>query len=208
MLHMTSQCHTLRQTLRVRDTRLLQAAQDCVLENGIRRTTLSEIARRAGVSRMTLYRRYSDVRSVVIALLNTEFTAILQQARSAAGTGTAREQLVTAAVHAVRLLHSSPLLQRVLRTEAELLLPYLVSRLGSTQRAAEEFVLEYLSAGHADGSIRPAEPAVQARTLLLVLQSFVISQRPAAQGLPTADLLDELRRVLDAALRPEPANSR
>ena len=167
-----------------------------MLENGIRRTTLSEIARRAGVSRMTLYRRYSDVRSVVIALLNTEFTAILQQARSAAGTGTAREQLVTAAVHAVRLLHSSPLLQRVLRTEAELLLPYLVSRLGSTQRAAEEFVLEYLSAGHADGSIRPAEPAVQARTLLLVLQSFVISQRPAAQGLPTADLLDELRPFL------------
>ncbi|MCC5698847.1 TetR/AcrR family transcriptional regulator, partial [Klebsiella pneumoniae] len=48
---MTSQCHTLRQTLRVRDTRLLQAAQDCVLENGIRRTTLSEIARRAGRSR-------------------------------------------------------------------------------------------------------------------------------------------------------------
>ena len=73
-----------------------------------------DLAALLGVSRMTLYRRYSDVRSVVIALLNTEFTAILQQARSAAGTGTAREQLVTAAVHAVRLLHSSPLLQRVL----------------------------------------------------------------------------------------------
>ena len=39
------------------DDVLLDAARACVLAVGVRRTTFSDVARRAGVSRMTLYRR-------------------------------------------------------------------------------------------------------------------------------------------------------
>ena len=34
----------------------LDAARACILDVGWRRTTLTEVARRAGVSRMTIYR--------------------------------------------------------------------------------------------------------------------------------------------------------
>jgi AcrR family transcriptional regulator len=211
---MTSRCHSNASTSspdrrarpaanRVADAELLRAARECVLANGVRRTTLTEIARRAGVSRMTLYRRFPDVDNLVTTLMTVEFGEILQLARAGEATGTARHRLVAATVHGVRLLRSAPLLQRVLETDAELLLPYLVERLGSTQLAAEGFIHEYVVRGHADGSIRRADPAVQARALLLLVQSFVVSAGPAASGIDPTALADELARLLDAALRPE-----
>ena len=39
------------------DDPVLDSARACVLAVGVRRTTMTDIARRAGVSRMTLYRR-------------------------------------------------------------------------------------------------------------------------------------------------------
>ncbi|MGW1679816.1 TetR/AcrR family transcriptional regulator [Saccharopolyspora sp. NPDC002376] len=204
---MTSQCHSTRARSapnRVGDAELLQAARECVLANGVRRTTLTEIARRARVSRMTLYRRFPDVNSVVTALVTVEFGEILNLAREAERTGNVRQRLVSATVHGVQLLQTAPLLQRVLEADAELLLPYLVQRLGSTQLAAEGFLREYLVAGHADGSIRPGDPSVQARSLLLLVQSFVVTAGPATTDVDPEDLAAELTKLLDGALRPDP----
>ena len=39
----------------------LDAARDCILDVGWRRTTLTEVAKRAGVSRMTIYRTWADM---------------------------------------------------------------------------------------------------------------------------------------------------
>ncbi|MGZ5399710.1 MAG: helix-turn-helix domain-containing protein, partial [Nocardioides sp.] len=39
----------------------LDAARECILDVGWRRTTLTEVARRAGVSRMTIYRAWPDM---------------------------------------------------------------------------------------------------------------------------------------------------
>ncbi|MER7013990.1 TetR/AcrR family transcriptional regulator [Saccharopolyspora sp. NPDC000359] len=211
---MTSQCHSDSHGTRARpapnrvgDAELLRAARECVLAHGVRRTTLTEIARRAGVSRMTLYRRFPDVDSVVTALMTVEFGEVLHLARAAERTGNARQRLVSATVHGVQLLQTAPLLQRVLEADAELLLPYLVERLGSTQLAAEGFLREYLVAGHADGSVRPGNPAVQARSLLLLVQSFVVTAGPATTGIDADDLTAELTKLLDGALRPEPTDA-
>lgn len=178
-----------------------------MLEHGVRRTTFTEIARRAGISRMTLYRRFPDVTSVVNALMTHEFRGLLHRARGDEGTGSARRRLVTAATAAVWQLQTSPLLRRVLETDSELLVPYLVQRLGSTQLAAERFLLDYIRDGHRDGSVRRGDPAAQARTLLLLAQSFVISGRAAAAGTDPRALAAELAEVLDAALRPADPNS-
>lgn len=190
---------------RVDDTALLSAARECVLENGVRRSTLTEIARRAGVSRMTLYRRFPDVSSMVTALMTSEFSDVLRRARAAEGTGTARRRLITALINGVRLLQEAPLLRRVLETDSELLLPYLVDRFGSTQLTAENFLRGYLVAGHADGSVRRSDPGTQARVLLVMAQSFVLSVKPATTGTDTRTLSAELATQLDAALRPAEA---
>jgi AcrR family transcriptional regulator len=187
---------------------LLDAARECVLDVGFRRTTLTDVARRAGVSRMTLYRRFTDVRSLVADLMTREFGDLLAKASAdAGGAPTARERLVSVAVAGVRGLWADPLFVRVLDVDPELLLPYVVDRIGSTQRLVERTVLAAVEEGQADGSVRAGDPRLICRGVYLVLQSFALSVRPAATGLGRAPvarrvLLDELATMLDGALRP------
>lgn len=190
-------------TTRVSDDVLLDAARQCVLGVGLRRATLAEIARMAKVSRMTLYRRFPDVRSVLSALMTREFGALLRQAiAEGAGAGNARQRLTGSAIAAVRLLNGDELMRTVIDVDAELLLPYLVARFGGTQQVGEQLITALLTAGHRDGSVRPGDLGVQARAVLLVVQSFVLSFRPATADVDADALLAELARQLDAALRP------
>ena len=191
---MTSQRHT--------HDALLDATRECVLEVGVRRTTLTDVAKRAGVSRMTLYRRYPDVDHLVRALMTREFAALLAEVERSSGQGNAREQLVQRAVEAIRMLDANPLMRRVVQLDADLMLPYLTDRLGSTQRLVEQFLVAQIEAGHLDGSIRPGDARTQARVVLLSTQSMVLSTRPATSGLEFTSLLDELARQLDGALKP------
>lgn len=193
-----------RQTaVRVADDALLDAARTCVLAVGVRRTTLAEIARTAKVSRMTLYRRFPDVGSVLTALMTREFSGLLRRASvEGEGAATARERLVITAVAAVRVLSGDELFRILLDVDPELVLPYIVKRLGATQRFAEQVIQALLKAGHEDGSIRRAPLDAQARSVLLVVQSFAFSLRPATADVAEAALLDEFRHVLDSALRP------
>jgi hypothetical protein len=55
------------------DDGVLDAARTCVMAVGVRRTTFSDVARRAGVSRMTLYRRFPDLETLLSALMTREF---------------------------------------------------------------------------------------------------------------------------------------
>jgi AcrR family transcriptional regulator len=199
---MTSIRHTPSPN-RVADDVLLDAAMECVLAVGVRRTTLSDVARTAGVSRMTLYRRFPDVRGMLSALITREFGKILADAnRIAAPEPTARGQLVVAAVHTIRGLAANPLMHAVIERDAEMLLPYIMERVGTSQRMTEEFLRAQLSVGHRDGSIRVADPAVQARTIFLLLQPYVFAIRPATSDLSLDALLAELTHLLDVALRP------
>src|SRR2546429_3350326 len=142
---------------RVDDDLLLDAARECVLDVGVRRTTLSGVARAAGVSRMTLYRRFPDVRSLLAALMTREFGALVTKVgRAGRRNATARERLVAIAVDSVRALSVNQLMRTVLDRDAELMLPYIVQRIGAVQRIAEQYLCDGLLAGHADGSIRRA----------------------------------------------------
>jgi AcrR family transcriptional regulator len=199
---MTSIRHTPSPN-RVADDVLLDAAMECVLAVGVRRTTLSDVARTAGVSRMTLYRRFPDVRGMLSALITREFGKIMTDAdRIARPEPTARGQLVVAAVHTIRRLAANRLMHAVLERDAEMLLPYITERIGTSQRMTEDFLRAQLSAGQRDGSVRVADPAVQARTIFLLLQPYVFAIRPATSDLSLDDLLGELAHVLDVALRP------
>lgn len=187
---------------------ILDAARDSMLAVGVRRTTLTDVARRAGISRMTLYRRYPDVTALFSDLMIREFGEVLRAAiKAGARRRTARSRLVAEAVAGVRALHENPLFAKVLDLEPELLLPYVVDRVGANQRMAIERFTELLEQGHRDGSIRRGEPADQAMALLLVIQSFALGGRAIEAETEPDRLLEELDRVLDAYLRPESLRS-
>lgn len=173
-----------------------------MLAIGVRRTTLAEVARRAGVSRMTLYRRHPDARGLLAALMTREFGDVVRRAHARASTvGTARGRLVAAAVEVARELSGNPLMRAVLDMDPATVLPYIVERLGGTQRLAEQVLREHIADGHRDGSIRAGDPATQARALFLVVQSFVLSSRPATSDVDSSALFGELSHLLDAGLR-------
>ena len=197
---MTSQRHTVPAPRAVAPDPELAAAKECVLDVGLRRTTLADVARRAGVSRMTVYRRYGDLDALVSELLTTELLALVDEARSeVAGLPTARERLVEAGVRVVERLAVHPLWCRVLDLDPELLLPLVVDRFGSTQRAVVDHVAAQVAEGQRDGSVRPVDDRLAATCLLLTAQSFVFSARVVSALEGTSG---ELRLLLDSYLRP------
>jgi AcrR family transcriptional regulator len=205
---MTSQCHNLSAVNAGRELPepVLAATRASVLAVGVRRTTLTDVARRAGVSRMTLYRLVPDVTALILEVMSREFAVLLADAeRAASRRRTARSRLAGAAVAVARRLPDEPLFRRVLDVDPELLLPYLTDRVGTTQRIAVAHVRRMVCDGQADGSIRRGDPDVLAATLLLLVTPFVVSTRLleelAGDGGREAVLV-ELERVIDGALRP------
>lgn len=176
---------------------ILDAAHACVIAVGVRRTTMTDVAKRAGVSRMTLYRRFPDVTSIIQELMTREFGAVVGQVLSTEGP-TVRDRLVRGAVRGADALSSHPLFRRLLEVDPELLLPYLTDRVGAFQAMVRDACAAKLAEGMADGSIRPGDPAVMAGTLELALRGHVFSARAAD---PARDA-GELGRLLDGWLSP------
>ena len=109
----------------------LDAARACILDVGWRRTTLTEVARRAGVSRMTIYRAWPDMPAVLGDLMTREWgevvTRAVARADAALGeTATAADRIVAEVVGTTRALRDNELFVRIVELDPELLLPYLL----------------------------------------------------------------------------------
>ncbi|MFE7636022.1 TetR/AcrR family transcriptional regulator [Kitasatospora sp. NPDC057518] len=182
------------------DDAILDAAADLMVHLGVRRTQLAEIARRAGVSRPTVYRRWPDVRAVIGALLTREILATLE---AAVPTGRDREAFVERTVEIAVRLRDHPVIGALLRSDdSDLLLEYVVERLGASQRGLLEALRTGIEQGQAHGSIREGEPLELAAMVLLTAQSTVQSHRMVASLLPEAAWRRELARALNGYLAP------
>lgn len=180
---------------------ILDATRASVIDFGIRRTTLTDVARRAGVSRMTVYRRYPDVDAVLRDLMTREFGAAMTEVATRVGGDDGRSRLIAHLLATIAAFRASPLMAKVVEAEPELLLPYILDRMGETHRAAIGLALQDLADGQADGSIRAGDPRTIAQVLLLIVQSFILSAG-IAEDVEEGAQLDELARLLDAGLRP------
>ncbi|MFJ5711467.1 MULTISPECIES: TetR/AcrR family transcriptional regulator [unclassified Streptomyces] len=186
---------------------VLDAARDCVLAVGVRRTTLTDVARRAGVSRMTLYRRWPDVRSLVGDLMTREWIGVAAGAMPPPDDDRPeRERIVEGLVAGAAAFRAHPLFHKILDVDPELLLPYVLDRRGASQDALLGLLHGALEDGHEDGSVRRVRADLQARSLLLVVQSFTLSLRTMTDEsdpeLSEAAFLDELRTLLERTLTP------
>jgi AcrR family transcriptional regulator len=178
---------------------LLDAARASVLAVGVRRTTVTDVARRAGVSRMTLYRRFPDLEAVLGALMTREFGVLVSTAAEQAAGATTRERVVATVVHGSRALAQDPLFVRLLDVDPELLLPYVTQRLGGMQKMAVAASARVLA--DADGSVRTdAAPEVLSAAIELIARGFVLASHGELE--PALDPWAELARAIDGYLRP------
>lgn len=185
--------------------RVLDAAREVILTVGLRRATLTDVARRAGVSRMTVYRAFPDMQAILAELMTREWVAEIDPASDAVeadGDGPA-DVLAHRFAAAVRALRENPLFRRIVDVDPEQLLPYLVDRRGRSQDLVLGLVAARIAAAQGTGEVRGGDPTLLARSLVLAAHGFALSARTmSTDGVAAADLDAELVQLVRRYLAP------
>jgi AcrR family transcriptional regulator len=179
----------------------LDAARESILAVGWRRTPLTDVARRAGVSRMTIYRRWPDMQALLGDLLVREWGNLIDDALLDADGLPSLERIARGVTGTVAALRANPVFQRILDVDPELLLPYLLDRRGRNQDHVLDLLATAIRNGQSDGSVRSGDPDLLARALLLALHGFVISRATMAD-VPADELDVELKTLIERYLQP------
>jgi AcrR family transcriptional regulator len=182
------------------DDRILDAAARLLqLPGPARKPPIAELARQAGVSRPTVYRRYADSDAVIRALWEREIGELLADTPR---RGDDRASLVTQVVELAERISTHETLGRTFTTDQSLIARYIVDRLGGGQRALLVVLRDAISLGQADATVRAGDPVELAAMTLLIAQSAIQSRRMIAEFLPTAAWRRELARAIDGYLKP------
>ena len=179
------------------DEQILAAARDCLIRDPSR-VALADVARRAGVSRPTIYRRWSDVDDLVRDLVTREMAALLE--RVGPGDGR-REDLVRRVVAFAKAAHDDQLFRGLMDERREMLATYVFHRIGASQRSVVKFLREEIERSQRLGEVRAGDPEEIALMTLVLAQSVTQSTRLLEPVLHDR-WGDELARVLDGYLRP------
>lgn len=177
--------------------RILDAAASCVSAFGVERVTLAEIARRAGVSRPTVYRRWPDTQSVLAALLTAKITRVLAEVPL---RGAGRAALVKRIVAVAERLRGDDLVMSVLHSAPQLAMVYIAERLGTSQQILIDALADELRAAQRCGDVRRGDPRRIAAMVLLITQSTIQSAQMVAPILDAGALAAELTYALDGYL--------
>ncbi|MGE0215879.1 TetR/AcrR family transcriptional regulator [Mycolicibacterium sp.] len=181
------------------ERRILDAAAACILAYGVERTTMTEIARRARVSRPTIYRRWPDVRWVVAELLTLRISGVLE---AVPDHGVGREAVVARVVAIADRLRHDDVLMAVLFNAPTLAMVYITERLGTSQQILIDALAEAITAGQRHGSVRAGDPRQMAAMCLLITQSTIQSAQMVAKILDEQALAAELASALNGYLKP------
>jgi AcrR family transcriptional regulator len=179
-------------------TALLDAALVEVLAHGIRRTTASDIARRADVSRQTLYRYWPDVQALLAALVTRELFAVVPRG----GTADSLDEFAAGLVATADRIRTLPLVDRLRETDSELFARYILERLGTSQRGIHHEIAARIRAGQAAGFVRVGEAERLAAMILLITQSAIQSAPLVEEWLPPQEWRRELHAAIAGYLAP------
>jgi AcrR family transcriptional regulator len=165
---------------------------------GISRSTMEQIARRAGVARVTLYRRFPSKDALIDAVMLRElrrFTADLDDALEAHHDFD--ERLVEGFVFVLEAIRGHRLLQRVLESEPETILPHLTVEGAPFIATARGYLVSRLLRGDASDRT-PEDLAIVADIVVRLLLSYLLTP----QTLVDLDERDTARAFAMRHLRP------
>lgn len=170
-----------------RNNAYLDAARELILDVGWKRTTLTSVARRAGVSRMTIYRTWPDMETLLADLMTREWGDTMAAISTHDYDEPTPEAIATGTIAAIAALRANPLFLRILDLDPEILLPYLLDRRGRSQEGILSLLTPLIAAGQEQGHIKAGDPEVLARTIVLAAHGLTIS----AQTMTDPDDIDE-----------------
>jgi AcrR family transcriptional regulator len=182
--------------------RILHAAFDCIRDVGLSRTTVEDVARAAGLSRQTIYRYYPSKDHLIMALVLREEERFLDGIRAAFAARTNLEDALRDSISfCLRFAREHPLLDRLLASDPETLLPYLTTKSGPVIDRARDVLIELIGSKswvRADVYREAADAAVR----------VVISHALAPPARTLEDVAGDLARILTLALTAKEATRR
>ncbi|MFE1292263.1 TetR/AcrR family transcriptional regulator [Streptomyces sp. NPDC058751] len=162
--------------------RLLDAARDLFCRTGIKRSTMADVARLAGVSRITVYRRFATKEALVEQVVRREFRRyfdrFIVEIREA---GTVADRVVLGFTSSLRAIRHNRLIGGVMAVEPDAVVPSMTGDGGRTLFTVQQFVAERLRQEQRAGQVADevdvevvAEMMVRVSASFLVIPSHVI----------------------------------
>ena len=180
--------------------RVLDAALELAAASGIQNLTMDAVAARAGVGRMTVYRRFGSKAELVQALAVRETRrALTTIAAALAPDQSASESLAAGFVAALRIAREHPLLRRLVRHEPAAILDVLNSAEDRTLDLVRSFLAEEVRRGQHTGALRAGDPEAAAELLFRIGLSFLVMPRSVI-AIDDDETAGELARTLIAPI--------
>lgn len=175
------------------------AALEEFAEHGIRRTSMEDVARRAGVSRMTVFRRFESKGRLVEVVIAREVRRGMEELDLLwAGAETLEDRLVEGFVFAGRYVGNHPLFDGILRREPEVLLPPLTVDGGPVLGLYRSLIASRLQAEVEAGRAETSDVNGVAE----VIARLAISMLLTRDGDITLDDPDSVARLVHLVLLP------
>jgi AcrR family transcriptional regulator len=187
--------------------RILDAALAIAAASGLRHLTMDDVASRARVGRMTVYRRFGSKPALVDALAIREARRCLQRIAAAIDPQKPiADRLTDLFVAVLAVIREHPLLERLARVEPEALLFELTRDESAVFKLVLDFLVGLIGAAQAGGDLPAGDPAPLAEIALRLGASFVLMPDSV---LPLEDA-SATRETVRALLAPlfEPPKSR
>lgn len=154
-------------------TRILEATYACIARYGLGKTTIEDAAKEAGLSRATVYRHFPGGREELVReVIGWEMARFfLRLAEAVAGTGDFADLLEEALLFAHEAVERHEVLQKVLQTEPERLLPTLTVESDRIRVLISAFLVPHLSC---EPRLRPGvDPPEAADYVARLFLSFI-----------------------------------
>jgi AcrR family transcriptional regulator len=165
--------------------RILDAALKQFELVGVQRSTVEDITRRAGLSRVTLYRHFKSKNDITEAVLLRELATFLADLEAKARNYSELEdKLVEGFVFAQNSIREHRLLNRLMATEPETVLPFLTTDGSSMVSAASAFLAHQLSVTLPGDPRTHAELLEVAEVTVRIILSLLLTP---SQYIPLAD---------------------
>lgn len=171
--------------------RILAAAVETATVHGIAKLSVGDVARRAGLSRQTLYRHFPSKDALVAEVVQSQAAELIGEVLAASEPhDDPRDALAAGMAAALRLTRAHPLLDRLLSTEPEALLPLLTTN-GSPVLGQARLVVESIMSAHL-----PDADATQLRRLADVVARLLVSYAVSAPDDPPDVIADFVATIL------------
>jgi AcrR family transcriptional regulator len=162
--------------------RLLDAAYEQFCRMGIKRSTMTDVARLASVSRITVYRRFASKELLVEQVVRREFRRYFDQfIVEIQDADTVADRVVLGFVSSLRAIRHNRLIGGLMTVEPDAVVPSMTSDGGRTLSVVQQFVAGRLRqeqrAGHVADEVDVdvvAEMMVRVSASFLVIPSHVI----------------------------------